>query len=159
MRLSSRAASGSLEAKSYSCDKETDMPLIAWDQSYSVGVRRCDEEHQKLFSLLNGLHSAMSVGKGSSVIVPIVTELENYTKNHFSGEEALMERTKYPALAPHRSQHQKFVSQVAEFRSSLQKGQPVNTVDVLDFIRSWLSDHIRKTDQAYGPHLNTCGIK
>lgn len=27
------------------------MALITWDQSYSVKVKRCDEDHQKLFAL------------------------------------------------------------------------------------------------------------
>jgi len=134
------------------------MSLITWDGSYAVNVRRCDEEHQKLFSLLNSLHNAMLVGKGSSVIVPLVADLKNYTKYHFSNEEGLMERAKYPSLPVHRMEHQKFVKQVDEFQSDLEKGKPVNSIDVVTFIRAWLSDHIRKTDRAYGPHLNSCGV-
>jgi hemerythrin-like metal-binding protein len=132
--------------------------LIAWDQSYSVGVRQCDEQHQKLFSLLNGLHGAMSVGKGSSIIIPIVAELHNYTKTHFSTEEVLMQRTKYHALAAHRAEHQNFVKQVDQFQNHLENGRPVNTIEVMNFVRAWLSDHIQKSDRAYGPHLNASGI-
>jgi hemerythrin-like metal-binding protein len=134
------------------------MALIAWDQSYSVGVRRCDEQHRRLFALLNALHSAMSVGKGQSIIMPIVAELQSYTEYHFSTEEVLMQQTKYPSLAAHRDEHQKFVMQVDQFRNNLESGLLINPVNVMQFLRAWLANHIQQTDRAFGPHLNACGI-
>src|SRR5271157_2886782 len=44
----------------------TQMALVTWDQSYSVSVKKLDEQHQKLFSLLNTLHEAMRQGKGQA---------------------------------------------------------------------------------------------
>jgi len=44
------------------------MALVTWDQSYSVSVRRMDEQHQKLFALINALHDAMRQGKGQAAV-------------------------------------------------------------------------------------------
>ena len=51
------------------------MALITWDESYSVKVSMCDEDHKKLFSLLNTLHDAMKAGHGSQVLQQVVKDL------------------------------------------------------------------------------------
>jgi hemerythrin len=55
------------------------LALVTWDTSYSVSVKSCDAEHQKLFDLINQLHEAMQLGQGSTIVVPVVHELEKYT--------------------------------------------------------------------------------
>jgi len=135
------------------------MALITWDQSYSVKVKRCDEDHQKLFALINALHDAMRVGKGRAVIGQIVAELSAYTQTHFHAEEALMEQANYPALAGHRVEHQRFVARVAEFQKELNAGTGGNSVAVLEFLKDWLAKHIKKLDQSYSAHLNANGIR
>ena len=135
------------------------MPLVVWDKSYSVNVKRCDEQHQKLFSMLNGLHQAMSVGQGRSVVAPIVQELGAYTDTHFRAEEKLMEQASYPALAAHREQHKTFVAQVEKFKQDLANGNSSPAIEVAGFLMNWLSKHIRQTDRQYSAHLNAKGIQ
>lgn len=134
------------------------MALITWDQSYSVKVKRCDEDHQKLFALINALHDAMRVGKGRSIIQQIVAELSAYTQTHFRAEEALMEQANYPALPGHQMEHRRFEARVAEFRKDLDAGTSGNPVAVLEFLKDWLAKHIKKLDQSYSAHLNANGI-
>ena len=131
------------------------MALYNWKPSYSVKVRSCDAEHIKLFALINDLHDAMQSGKGAQVIQRVVGELERYTQTHFSAEEALMAKTKYPALATHRVEHQKFVGTIAKFRKEGITGQ---SIAVLTFLNDWLVNHIMRTDQRYSAHLNAHGI-
>jgi len=131
------------------------MALYDWKPSYSVKVKRCDDDHKKLFALINDLHGAMQSGKGAKVIEKVAGELEDYAKFHFSAEEALMAGTKYPALAAHRIEHQNFVHSVAAFR----KGGIANqSIAVLSFMNDWLVNHIKRTDQQYSAHLNAHGI-
>lgn len=131
------------------------MALYNWKPRYSVKVRSCDAEHIKLFALINELHEAMQSGKGSQVIQEVVGDLERYTQTHFSAEEALMAKTKFPALAAHRMEHQKFVETVAKFRKQGVTGQ---SIAVLTFLNDWLINHIMRTDQQYSAHLNSNGI-
>lgn len=134
------------------------MPLVTWDQSYSVKVARCDEDHKKLFALINQLHEAMSMGKGAEVVKQIVQELLAYTKSHFSAEETLLEKAGYPALAGHRVLHQQFVKQVEDFQKDLAVTSVGKAVSVLSFLKDWLAKHIKQTDQKYSAHLNAHGI-
>jgi hemerythrin len=134
------------------------MPLVTWDQSYSVKVSRCDNDHKKLFALINSLHDAMSTGKGAEAVQKVVKELSDYTKFHFSAEEALLEKTKYAALSGHRMLHQEFIRKVDEFKDGLAKGQSGQSIFVLNFLKDWLAKHIKETDKKYSDHLNANGV-
>ena len=131
------------------------MALFDWKPSYSVNVKRCDDDHKKLFALINDLHGAMQTGKGSQMIEKVVGELEDYTRFHFSAEEALMAKTKYPALGMHRVEHQKFVQSLVKFRKEGITGQ---SIAVLTFMNDWLVHHIKGTDQHYSAHMNANGV-
>ena len=134
------------------------MPLITWDKSYSVNVKRCDEQHQKLFALMNELHDAMRVGTGGTAVRKVVAQLNDYTISHFAAEEALLDRFGYPGLAEHREEHKKFVAQVNKFRDDFDHGGGASSVAVLEFLKDWLVRHIRQTDRKYSAHLNENGI-
>ncbi|MGA3093543.1 MAG: bacteriohemerythrin [Terriglobales bacterium] len=134
------------------------MALVTWDMSYSVAVKVCDAEHQKLFHLFNTLHEAMKTGQHNTVIIGIVHELEKYTQTHFIAEEDLLQKTQYPKLDEHRWQHRKFVDQVKRFRDDLEKDGMANSISVLIFLKDWLAEHIKHTDRMYSEHLNSRGI-
>jgi hemerythrin len=142
----------------YESEPEAIMPLVTWDVSYSVKVKKCDDDHKKLFAILNSLHEAMSAGKGSQMLKQTVSELLDYTKFHFSGEEALMQKTNYPALAAHRAQHKDFIGRVENFHKDLEMGKMGQSIAVLNFLKDWLSNHIKQTDHQYADHLNQHGI-
>jgi hemerythrin len=135
------------------------LALATWDTSYSVSVKSCDAEHQKLFDLINQLNEAMGLGQGRTIVAPVVQELEKYTQTHFRAEEALLKQACYPKLEEHRLQHQKFVAQVKRFKDDLDAGSMGNSIAVLKFLKDWLADHIKQTDKMYSEHLNSRGIK
>jgi hemerythrin len=72
------------------------MALLTWNESYSVKVKQCDDDHKKLFSSLNALHEAMMAGKGADAVRQTLKELADYTRYHFASEESLMQKTSYP---------------------------------------------------------------
>ena len=141
------------------------MGFLIWDRSFSVNVKRCDEDHRKLLAMVNALSQAMRAGKGSSVITDVVADLNAYFKSHFATEEGLLERTNYPELETHRAKHQAFIARVHEFEQSLEHdGDKSATVldfmqrPVLDFMQTRLVKHIRQSDRSYTAHLNANGI-
>jgi len=134
------------------------MALVTWDESYSVKVQKCDEDHRRLFSMINTLHDAMITGKGSEVIRKVVKELSDYAKFHFSREEAMLEKTNYPELAAHRAKHREFVGKVEEFQRNVEQGATGQSISVLNFLNNWLTHHIKETDKKYSAHVNKAGV-
>ena len=134
------------------------MSLMVWNPSYSVKVQRCDDDHKKLFALINTLYDAMMKGEGSKVMEKTVKELADYTRYHFSQEEALLERTRYSALQSHQMQHREFVSKVDQFAQDVKANNLAKAPALLKFLTDWLANHIKRTDQLYSAHLNANGI-
>jgi len=136
------------------------MPaLFTWNDSYSVKVALCDQQHKKLFAMINELADAMRMGKGQEVVARTVSELLNYTRTHFQQEEALMQKANYPQLGAHQEMHRKFVADVEALAKETSGGGNTNSIRVLNLLRDWLVNHIQKVDKQYSAALNAAGIQ
>lgn len=135
------------------------MAIFAWNESYSVRVRQMDEQHQKLFEIINALAEAMRAGKGDFVVRDTVEQLAVYTRTHFLQEEVMMRQTGYPAQPAHLEQHRKLMAEVEQYKRAIEEGRPASSVSLLNFIRQWLMHHIRDSDKAYSDHVNAHGIQ
>ncbi len=133
------------------------MPLIQWDQKFSVGVQAMDQQHQRWFGILNNLHEAMQQGKGKEVLHKILAEMTDYTRTHFQREEELLKSAGYPQLAEHLGKHKAFTGKIAEMETKANKGDTVLTFDLMDSLKAWLEDHILKEDAKYGIFLAGAG--
>ncbi len=134
------------------------MAIVEWNTTYSVGVEKLDKDHQILFALIDDLHEAMRVGKGSLVVDQIVKDLTDYTVYHFGAEESLMVRAGYPQLAAHRAEHQRFIKELEKIKHELAQGISGHAITVSDFLRDWLVNHIQKLDTRYSPHMKAKGF-
>jgi len=127
--------------------------VFNWDQSYSVDVSEMDEQHKKLFNLINELYLSMKSGKTKENIGQIVDELVQYTKYHFGEEEKLMRIHKYPEIKQQEISHKEFVSKIQATTEKIKSGQAVVSVDLLNFLKDWLVKHIKGLDKKYGPYM------
>ncbi|MBI4664919.1 MAG: hemerythrin family protein [Nitrospinae bacterium] len=125
-----------------------------WDESYSVGVRKFDDQHKKLFSLCDQLNNSVKEGKGRAVLGDILDELQEYTSKHFLAEEIDMLSQGYPDYETHKAEHDKLRLQVREFYNNYYSGNMVLSENVMDFLSDWLKLHIAKTDKKYAPFFS-----
>jgi hemerythrin-like metal-binding protein len=126
-----------------------EMPLIAWDQSYSVGVKLIDTQHSELFDALNDLHAAMIQGKQKETTSRLLKDLIAYTRGHFTSEEAMLARSGYPQLDAHRQRHRELTEEVEGYVQRFEKGEAALSVHLIGFLRNWLTNHIQREDRAY----------
>lgn len=125
------------------------MPLINWNMKYSVGNNLIDSQHQKLVSLINELHDAMKEARGKEVVGKILSETINYTYEHFRDEEKLMENAKFPGLPLHKIEHKKLTDQVTAFYESYKNQNALVTIELMQFLKGWLINHIEGMDMKY----------
>lgn len=134
------------------------MALFVWNDTFSVNIKQIDEQHKKLVNILNNLHDAMKSGKGSQVLSNVFAELIRYAGEHFTTEEKLMTAYNYPEYSSHKLIHNGLTQKVVEFQKNFQQGQKALSMEVMDFLKNWLQNHILGTDKKYGPFLNSKGI-
>ena len=135
------------------------MPLLTWNDGLSVGVPTIDKQHKVLVGILNDLYDAMMAGRAKDVTGPLLRKLVSYTRDHFTAEEAMMTAAKYAGLAVHRVEHQELTKQVDEYLARFERGETTVNIELLKFLRGWLTNHIQHSDKQYGPCLVQHGIR
>lgn len=134
------------------------MALLEWTAKYSVNIKEMDEQHKKLFDMINELHDAMKGGRGKEVLGGIFTGLIQYVGTHFAAEERLMSAHAYAGYIAQKAEHDKLTKKALELQKNFQEDAPVVTMEVMNFLKDWLQTHILGSDKKYGPFLNSKGI-
>jgi len=134
------------------------MALLSWSPNYSVSIKEIDKQHMKLVELVNELHDGMKAGKGKEVLGIVLSELVKYTAFHFSYEEQLFNKYSYPETGTHKRQHKDLVDQVMDYKTSFESGKSVLSMDIMNFLKDWLVNHIAGSDKKYSSFLNSKGV-
>jgi len=126
------------------------MAYFKWDESCSVRVPEFDQHHQHMFSLGNQLADAMTSGQGEPAVSNILDELVAYTQFHFAAEERFMREEGFLALTQHEAEHLELTRRVFDFQERHRRGQAKLSIELILFLREWLTEHILVTDKKYG---------
>lgn len=133
------------------------MPFMSWDDSFSVGVREIDVQHQKLIGMINIFYE--HVGKESGqAFRTLLDSLVEYTDYHFSTEERYFDRYAYPDAGSHGEMHKQFIEKVSDVRNRLGQGKFVVSLEITSYLKDWLTHHIKVTDKAYSKFFNDHGL-
>lgn len=135
------------------------MSYMEWDTQFETGIPQVDAEHRSLVDTVNRLHDAMKQGRAKAEVAGILDFLADYTGQHFAHEETLMQRHGYPGYPRHKEIHDKLVGQVTGLIGTIQKGEVVLSLDLMDFLQDWLTRHILQEDQAFARYLQEKGLR
>lgn len=131
------------------------MALLDWCERYSVNSPVMDQQHRKLFALVNELHEAMKEGRAKDMTARALDDLVAYTRTHFAAEERTMAAIAYPDLAAHVAEHRKLTDTVEKLNREVKAGSMGLTVELMEFLQHWLTNHIMQVDRKYAPFLNS----
>jgi hemerythrin len=123
---------------------------FSWRDSYSIGNADIDAEHQQLFRLANAFFEAENKANQTDCAM----RLFQYTREHFSHEEALMRKIGYPAMAAHIEQHNELIGKLNAVAQSIAK-DTLQSETLKKFLTSWLVGHIVTFDTKLSAYLNS----
>ncbi|MFK5986291.1 MAG: bacteriohemerythrin [Pseudomonadota bacterium] len=135
------------------------MPLIAWSNELSVGIDSIDAQHQKLINMINALNDALADGSSQPMLQKIFDGLAIYTVKHFAYEENLFATHGYTESVAHKVEHKALLDKVLELKEKMQEGDFMIGIELMAFLKEWLTNHILKTDMAYAIELIAKGAK
>ncbi len=124
--------------------------LMEWNPAtLATGINSVDQQHQKLIDLINRLHAAMLKGRSRDEAPAILNDLADYTVMHFKHEEDIFDRIGYADSVAHKKQHADLVAQVADLQDDAKAGKLAVGMETMEFLKSWLTDHIQGADFKY----------
>ncbi len=133
--------------------------LMRWDSSLQLGIGQIDDQHKQLVAMINDLHRAMKQRQTISIMGGILERLVNYTVYHFGNEEKLFQKHGYPEYDQHKKIHENLVGKVVEFKAKIDRGDSTISMELMDFLKDWLVNHIKGTDKKYVPFLKEKGLR
>lgn len=137
----------------------TDAVFFRWTDEMSVRSKEIDQQHKQLVAILNELYQAFMNKEHTEKIGSIIGRLSDYTKYHFNTEEKYFNAFFYDDRENHFKEHQDFKDKVNEFTQKYHANSGALTYDIMNFLRSWLLNHIMKTDKKYMECFFNNGVK
>ncbi|MCP4670155.1 MAG: hemerythrin family protein [Desulfobacula sp.] len=115
-----------------------------WDDSFSVANEKIDQQHKMLFELANSIRDDLN----QPGIKKIIMDLYQYTREHFTAEEQMMQRISYPKLEEHKELHGDLITKLNTLSAqSFEDDESVN--NFITFVYDWLTHHILNRDMDY----------
>jgi len=120
---------------------------IIWVEDLETGLPKVDKQHKTLVDLINRLKEAIDNKFDKNSISLIFKQLATYTKFHFKSEEVILEGLQVKDLNQHKRLHQDFVGKLRKSEMKYMGGDDNAIVILLEFLTTWLVDHILKEDK------------
>jgi hemerythrin len=125
----------------------------------SVKIKSIDDQHKKLFEIINDFYENISARSNNELILELVSGMKKYTSMHFNTEEKYMRQCSYPDYENHKKEHDDFISKVVDLEEKLKKGTIILSFEITNFLKDWIKNHIQSTDKKYSDFFIKHGIK
>ncbi|MBF0354800.1 MAG: hemerythrin family protein [Alphaproteobacteria bacterium] len=127
---------------------------IQWRDAMSVGSEAIDEDHKKLFMLVNLYEDA--IAKHNLFELRMAFQgLVEYTAGHFEREEKLQEAIAFPLAQEHLQEHRELVRQLEAFNAGLSDPDKprLSLEEAGRFLHDWIVSHVFREDMKMRPLL------
>ncbi len=133
--------------------------FMTFTSALSVGYNAIDEQHIRWIELINAVYNSLASGSSKEKLGMVLKDLVDYTVWHFGFENKMMNTYDYPEKDSHMKLHRDFIAEIKKLEERYESGEDIMGVNVLEFLKNWLSDHIMKIDTRLGAYLESQGAK
>jgi hemerythrin-like metal-binding protein len=133
------------------------MAWISWSEKQIIGHADMDHVHKELVDLINQLADAMENDKSKEFCSNTLEQFIELIKTHFTTEEHLMDRHRYPEAQEHLALHAMLIDEVLAFKASYDASDAVESMTLLVVLDSWLDRDIMKADKALAQFIAAAG--
>ena len=122
-----------------------------------IGIPKIDEEHRKLFGLINEATDLLSVTPlAPANVQKILSELNSYVATHFAHEEEFMESINFRHIWSEKHQHITFVNRLESIDlKAMDENQQDHLMEIIEFLALWLQGHIKGADKRIGTYYDS----
>ncbi len=134
------------------------MPLLNWDERYSLGIKKVDKQHDEITKILNRLYELLDSDKEKEILA-LLEKLNKTVDEHFETENQLMKKYKIFNFFSHKAQHDRLSRILDENLEEVKDGNKKLNEPFLLLMRDWMINHHRFHDKKMGEELKKKGAK
>jgi len=125
---------------------------LVWQEAYECGDPTIDGEHRELFEMANRLIDATTRADiEGEAFLNSLDALLAHVQQHFSDEEAILERLHYADLEPHRRAHRGLLRRAGYLKERALAGE-ASLGSVVEFVaQDVVARHLLTVDRAFFP--------
>jgi hemerythrin len=120
-------------------------PGIEWGDEFSMQIKELDDQHKKLFTLVNDFINASQ----KKELKRIFKDIFDHAKRHFEYEQNLMNEHNYPEYQTHKNEHEQLLKKIKSYHARLDEGGKILLSEIRRFLKSWLVKHTLTVDRKY----------
>ncbi len=127
--------------------------LFIWGPIYELGVPEIDNQHKHWLQIMNKLYHLFMKENNKQELTEILNEISDYVEFHFRFEEDFFNRKGVYHSATHLKAHSNFIIEMEKIRKKMKKDPDSITYTLMEFMESWLNEHILISDKQCAEEL------
>ncbi|MDR3279280.1 MAG: hemerythrin family protein [Synergistaceae bacterium] len=126
---------------------------MLWSAALETGMKEVDDQHKELFRQIDTLLDAGNANRFREVL----DFLDGYIVKHFTDEQKLHARSKYPKASEHKAYHDNYVVIFRKLKAKYIAEGPsaVNNMEINKSVAGWLKEHILVHDREFAAYYKS----
>ena len=125
--------------------------IVEWKDSFSIGIKKIDDQHKALIHLINELYDgSFKREKTKELFNKTLKKAYKYTDFHFKSEEKIFDKIKYNFSDEHKLQHKVFMAEILDRVCYIDAANQTLCRDFVKFLVGWVAEHIAIHDKKFG---------
>ncbi len=121
---------------------------IKWDDSFLIGIRELDYEHEVLINDINRLHEELAKHDQKPEIEKCLGDIYARMQAHFALEERVMKEHQYEFFDEHKREHEKLLDNYTEYMMQILNDAVVSFSNPIEeTLKHWVKNHIVNSDK------------
>jgi hemerythrin-like metal-binding protein len=129
------------------------QPSVGWSFTFETGHPEMDAQHMELVRILNQVGTIILAGGGAAEVRSLMKAFIDSARTHFSFEEELMNRHRYPEVKIHHELHVALLETLSSYDLQLKRNAKLDLTSLVESLSTWLIDHILHNDKPVGRFL------
>ena len=126
--------------------------MLSLTKDMETGVEKIDTQHRELINRINNLVAAGEKAASKEETQKTIDYLGEYVVKHFSDEEELQIKSKYPKYAEHKAKHTFFIDDFSKLKTEFagRSNSMEFTMKLNSSLITWIVKHIKGDDTEFG---------
>lgn len=137
-------------------EEGSELHIIEWSDEFALGIGEIDEQHKALVGMINALDASTHESYSQENMRRLLSELNDYVRDHFGFEERLMAGggCTQELVTRHLGEHAYFRSVLRDLTTDFENGRSSITIPLIEYLVHWLLHHIVVVDRAMAQQLS-----